>query len=164
MTTSKINYANRTVQGAWKKLWIVERFIMFGVGGFLLLMISWLALVLRFSSPPETIANPFLAFLLALFGALMMLFGVGEWGRWAYLWVFVSTPLMVSLFLVIPWPKWLANLNLGGKETGVLLFALPFVVSYFAVRRYYRRLDAKEWQPMRDSAAVTSGTRQGEND
>src|SRR6266850_1516430 len=116
MTTSKINYANRTVQGAWKKLWIVERFIMFGVGGFLLLMISWLALVLRFSSPPETIANPFLAFLLALFGALMMLFGVGEWGRWAYLWVFVSTPLMVSLFLVIPWPKWLANLNLGGRN------------------------------------------------
>ncbi len=141
MTISKTNYSNRTVLDAWKKLWIAVRFIVFGVGGFLLLIINWLALVLRFSSPPETMMNPFLAFLLVLVGALMMLFGVGEWGRWAYLWVFVSAPLMVSLFLVIPWPKWLVDLNLGGKETGVLLFALPFVVSYIAVRRYYRHRD-----------------------
>ena len=142
MTTWKTNYPNRTVLDAWKKLWIAVRFIVFEVGGFLLLIINWLALVLRFSFPRETMMNPFLAFLLVFVGALMMLFGVGEWGRWAYLWVFVSTPLIVSLFLVIPWPKWRDNLNSGSKETGVLLFALPFVVSYIAVRRYYRHHDA----------------------
>jgi len=163
MTTLKTNYPNRTVQDAWKKPWIVVRFIMFGVGGFLLLIVSWHAMVLRFLSPPETMMNPFLAFLLALVGALMI-FGVGEWGRKAYLWVFVSTPLMMSLLLVIPWPKWLASLTLGGKETRSSLFALPFVVSYIAVRRYDRRLDPKEMRPVRDSAAVTSATQGGKND
>jgi peptidoglycan/LPS O-acetylase OafA/YrhL len=126
-----------------QKVRIAIRFIIFGVGGFLLLIVNWLALVLRFSSPPETTINPFLAFLLALVGALMMLFGVDEWGRWAYLWVFVSTPLVVSLILIIPWPKWVENTNWGGKDAGVLFFALPFIASYIAVRSYYRRRDAR---------------------
>jgi len=98
--------------------------------------------------------NPFLAFLLALVGALMMLFGAGEWGRWAYLLVFVSSPLVVSLILIIPWPKWVENINWGGKETGVLLFALPFVASYIAVRRYYRRRDARNTSAQHKDSSV----------
>ena len=62
----------------------------------------------------------------------MMLFGAVVWGRWAYLWVFLSVPICVAVlgpvFELIP-----------GKEVGMLLFSLPMVVSYFLVRRYYRK-------------------------
>ena len=66
----------------------------------------------------------------------MMLFAVGEWGRWAYLWVFLSMPIVVSLLSLLPpeYGDWG-----GDKGSGVLVFTLPFVVSYLMVRQYYRR-------------------------
>ena len=118
------------------KAWIALRFIVFGVGGFLLLMVCWLALVVRVFNPQERFLHPAVALPLVLVGAVMILFGVGEWGRWAYLWVFLSTPLVVSVFLLLPSSQW------GGKEGGFLIFGLPLVVSYVIVRRYYRRRDA----------------------
>jgi hypothetical protein len=111
-----------------RKLWIASRFVIFGVGGFVLL---WTSMFI----------SPYLGLPLAFVAALMMLSGAGEWGRWAYLLVFVSTPLVMFLFSVIPWPKWVDdNLNKGWI---VLLFALPFILTYIAVRRYYRRRDTR---------------------
>jgi hypothetical protein len=46
--------------------------------------------------------SPFLLIPLSLIGAAMMLFGVGEWGRWWYLLVFLSIPLSLSLLFLIP--------------------------------------------------------------
>jgi hypothetical protein len=124
------------------KLWIAFRLVVFGVGGFLLLWISVIALALEFSPPVEHWMSPYLALLLVFVGALMMLFGAGEWGRWAYLLVFVSTPLVLFLTLTIPWPKWFEH-SMGSKESFALLFALPFILTYIAVRFYYRRRDAR---------------------
>jgi len=59
----------------------------------------------------------------------MMLFGAGEWGRWAYLWVFLCIPAGLGLLIMVP--------N-AGKELGALLVAGPLLVSYAIVRRYYR--------------------------
>jgi hypothetical protein len=133
-----------TTQTLARKLWIAFRFVLFGVGGFALLWISMLALV-DFSSPGERWMSPYFALPLSFVGALMMLFGAGEWGRWAYLFVFISTPFVMFLFFVIPWPKWVDN-NLN-KGSIVLIFVLPFILTYIAARRYYRRRD-----PRNDSA------------
>src|SRR5215470_14412291 len=117
----------------WCKAWIAVRFIVFGIGGFCLLMFCWMALVEALTPHGERLMNPFLALPLSLVGALMMLFGGGVWGRWAYLWVFLSTPLVVSVFLFLPsrYTDW------GGK--GFVVFSLPMVASYLFVREYYRR-------------------------
>jgi hypothetical protein len=125
-----------------RKLWIAFRFVVFGVGGFLLLWISMLALVLEFSSPSERWMSPYLALPLVFVAALMMLFGAGEWGKWAYLLVFVSTPLVAFLGFIIPWPKWFED-SIGNKGSSVLLCVLPFILTYIAVSRYYRRRDPR---------------------
>ena len=116
-----------------QKIWVAVRFVAFGVGGFLLLLFSCITLVERFTSPRQGHTSPYLACALAVAGALMMLFGVSEWGRWAYLWVFLSVPLSVFLLSVIP----------SDKGSGVLVFAVPLLVSYIAVRTYYRRRGAR---------------------
>ena len=59
-----------------------------------------LALV-DFSSPGERWMSPYFALPLAFVGALMMLLGAGEWGRWAYLFVFISTPFVMFLFFFL---------------------------------------------------------------
>ena len=118
-------------------IWIAVRFVIFGVGGFLLIMISWADLESRFTTPPTNFMSPYLAAPLLLVGALMMLFGAGEWRRWAYLWVFVSTPICISSLLRMP------PFFGGGKATGMLIFSLPVVISYVIVRAYYRRQHAR---------------------
>jgi hypothetical protein len=124
-----------------RRLWIAFRFVVFGAGGFVLLWISTIALSMEFSSPREHWVSPYIALPLAFVAALMMLFGAGEWGRWAYLLVFVSTPLVMFLLFSIPLPKWVDDsLN---KGSFVLLLVLPFILSYMAVRYYYRRCDAR---------------------
>ena len=75
-----------------------------------------------------------------LVGALMMLYGGGQWGRWAYLWVFVSVPLMATPlgWLVEVYP---AADRLFAKPILIMLIALAMPVSYLLVKKYYRRVD-----------------------
>jgi hypothetical protein len=129
---------NQLLNTIFRTIWIAVRFIVFGVGGFVLLTVCWLALLLRVLEQPDNFLSPRLAIPLILLAAFMILFGVGEWGRWAYLWVFLSTPLAVSVLLLLHQPNW------GGKDLGVLRFCAPLVVSYFLVRRYYRERDAQK--------------------
>jgi len=72
-----------------QKLWIAIRFVVFGLGG-LLLVIQTCTYLHPYLSPP-----------LALAGALSMLFGSGAWGRWAYLFVFFTIPGMVILLVAV---------------------------------------------------------------
>jgi hypothetical protein len=135
---------------ALQKVWIAVRFIVFGVGGFWLLIYSWIVLVVRLLPGGERMMNPFLALLLPVGGAFMMLFGGGQWGRWAYLWVFLSTPIVVSLLLLLSTlliPLFPNNFSgsefLDPKLFGIFVFAAPMPISYAIVKRYYRRRDAR---------------------
>jgi hypothetical protein len=132
-----------------KKVWIFVRFIVFGVGGFLFMMVFSVEFIQRalehnLSLLPVPL-NPFLSLALAIACAGLMLFGVGEWGRWAYLWVFLSIPLSLSALLLLP------TSYLNDKVTAVLVTALPPIGIYLIVRRYYRHHDARRMRAAHDS-------------
>ena len=61
-------------------------------------------------------------------GGVMMLFGVGEWGRWGYLFVFLSFPFSLLLLFLIPH---------AGKDIGAIVPTLTSVGRYIIVRTYY---------------------------
>ena len=136
-----------------RKLWIGARFVVFGVGGFLLVMYSWIALITVALKNPYQMMNPYLAGPLLLVGAFSMLYGADVWRRWAYLYVFLATPVVVSLFILtshfVPEdassPGWSELWGIiDPKLLGVLVFSLPTVVTYWIVRRYYRTQDARK--------------------
>jgi hypothetical protein len=124
---------------AWK-IWTAIRFIVFGVGGFIALWMSWLSLIFAFDPPGQRLFSPFLAVPLALVGALMMLYGGGQWGRWAYLWVFVSVPIVITLLGMLS-EVYPALDFVFAKPLLLAGIPLPMVVSYLLVRRYYRVRD-----------------------
>jgi len=132
MKNTAVTTKNALPRKMLQKIWVAVKFVCFGVGGFFLLLFSSFTLVDWFTPPWQRHTIPYLAFALAAAGALMMLFGVGEWGRWAYLWVFLSVPLAVFLLSVTP----------SDKGTGILIFAVPLTISCIAVRAYYRRRGA----------------------
>ena len=131
---------------AWKT-WIAIRFIILGVGGAIAVMISWLSLLFAFDPPGERLLSPLVAVMLGLVGALMMLYGGGQWGRWAYLWVFLSMPIAVLLALtvgsLIPEHLFERFDWLFAKPIVIIFFALPMPVSYLLVRGYYRRREVE---------------------
>ena len=67
---------------AWKT-WMAIRFIVFGIGGFLALWISWLSILFVVMDPHDErfLLSLFVAAPLSFVGALMMLYGGGQWGR-----------------------------------------------------------------------------------
>jgi hypothetical protein len=116
-----------------KKVWIALRFVSFGLGGLWLLIIFSFEFIAGVHPQPATVTSisPLLALPIALAGALMILFAVGSWGRWAYLWVILSIPLTLLLTTtVLPGDK--------GIAVGLAL-ALTASASNAAVRAYYRR-------------------------
>jgi hypothetical protein len=122
----------------WKKAWVPIRFTLFGVLGFWIMMEAWEMLLERLTSvrPDNVGMSPFFLIPLSLVGAAMMLFGVGEWGRWWYLLVFLSIPLSLSLLFLIP---------TAGSIGIVLVPALAAVGTYAIVRmRYAYRKNKKE--------------------
>jgi|HubBroStandDraft_4_1064222.scaffolds.fasta_scaffold91136_3 hypothetical protein len=112
--------------------WIALRFIVFGVLGFIVMLSSFVALVDRLTSIQHERGYLIPLGLIAVcgLGGVMMLFGVGEWGRWGYLFVFLSIP--VSLLLLFLFPH-------AGKDVGVLVPALASIGTYITVRAYYAR-------------------------
>lgn len=111
---------------------IAVRFIVFGVLGFVVMIIAFMALVDRLSSVHH--ANGYLVPLgliaVSGVGAVMMLFGVGEWGRWGYLLVFLSFPVSLLLLFLLPH---------AGKDVGAIIPTLGSVGTYIVVRTYYAR-------------------------
>jgi hypothetical protein len=111
-----------------KIAWVALRFVIFGLGGFFLLIFFSIEFMAGVRTHPFAAIIPLLV---ALAGALMMLFGVGEWGRWAYLWVFLSIPIAFFLIsIVVPGDK---GMTLG------LTIAIAASASHSAARAYYRR-------------------------
>ncbi len=116
-----------------RKAWLALRFVFLGLGGL------WLLIIFSFEfmagvHPQDvtgTSISPLLALPIALIGALLMLFAVGGWGQWAYLWVILSIPITLLLITtVLPGDK--------GLAVG-LAFAVTASASNAAVRAYYRR-------------------------
>jgi peptidoglycan/LPS O-acetylase OafA/YrhL len=109
------------------------RFVLFGLGGLLLLTIFSFEFIAGVRPQPDTaiFISPLLALPIALVGALVMLFAVSGWGQWAYLWVILSIPITLLLVTtVLPGDK--------GLATG-LAIAVTASASNVTVRFYYRR-------------------------
>ncbi len=125
-----------------QKLWTAVKFVFLGVGGLWVMMIGSGELILRVFDHDDRMIAVWLSLPLACMGALAMLAGVGLWGRWAYLWIFLSLPL--SLFL---------EGLIRGRDAGKLPFGLFIapVVSYAAVKGYYAWKDARLRKPGRKS-------------
>ena len=70
----------------------------------------------------------------------MMLYGGGQWGRWAYLWIFISV-LIVGLALGLLAENYPKLDFLFATPVILVLFALSMALSYFLVRKYYRLRD-----------------------
>ena len=124
-------------------LWIAARFLIFGVGGFVAVYMSWLSLLLMFDT--ERLLSPYVGVPLGIIGALFMLFGSGQWGRWLYLWVFLSMPITVLILSVIThnFPNSQFLDSLWAKPLALIWFGAPMPLSYVLVRRYYRRKEAR---------------------
>jgi hypothetical protein len=113
-------------------VWIAVRFLVFGVFGFVVMIFAFVMLVDQLISVHH--ADGYLGALgliaVSGLGAVMMLFGVGEWGRWGYLLVFFSLPVSLLFLFLIPH---------AGKDAGVIVPTLASVSTYGVVRAYYAR-------------------------
>ena len=112
-------------------MWHALRFILFGVPGFCVMLYSAVALFDRFYDRHHQFISPFLSLPLMIIGALLMLYGVGEWRRWAYLWVFLSIPASLCVLFVIP--------GIGSKVLPVLVIAVAAFTIHARVRAYNAR-------------------------
>jgi hypothetical protein len=142
------------LQKGVRKSLIAIRFVLFGVGGFIVMFWFSLDFFLRLSEPylRQTTMNPFASLPLAFVGALMTLFGVGELKRWAYLWVFASMP--ASFFLLALMPNSVGD----SKEMGVVFPFVGAMVSYAVVRGYYRRQDAQNMCASLETPSPSAGS------
>jgi hypothetical protein len=111
-----------------RKAWIAFRFIVFGVFGFVVMFVAFGALLDRLISihHEKGYLVPLGLIAVCVLGALMMLFGVGEWGRWGYLFVFLSMPVSMLLLFLVP-------------DAGVAVPTFSFLGIYIVVRAYYAR-------------------------
>ena len=128
-----------TRKNLWWSLWIAVRFLIFGVGGFIAVYISWLSFLFMFDK--DRSLSPYVGAPLGIAGALSMLFGSGQWGRWHYLWVFLSMPItFAGMFLVavrFPDSRFLASM--WAKPVLLIWISASMPVSYLIVKNYYRR-------------------------
>jgi hypothetical protein len=123
-----------------QRLETAVRFVVLAVPGLLIFLFCTLALIAEFSYGEIHVMSPFLAVFLAVASAFMILAGTSQWRRWAYLWVFLSIPIVASIWiLLLPFlpdgPPDQHGTN--PKLFGLLVFAFPTILSYVIVRRHY---------------------------
>ena len=119
------------------KVWVAFRFVAFGVFGFIVMFFAFMELIDRLTSihHEKGFVVPIGLIVVCGLGAVMMLFGVGEWGRWGYLFVFLSIPVSLLLLFLMPH---------AGKDVGVIVPTLASVGTYIVVRAYYARRKRRE--------------------
>jgi hypothetical protein len=115
-----------------RKVWIGVRFVLFGFVGFGVMIYSTGSLMLTVLHRQQELFSPYLSAPLAMVGSLMIVYGVGEWKRWAYIWVFLSIPISLFLTSIIPGGK-------NDKGLPVVVAAIAAFSSCAAVRAYYAR-------------------------
>jgi len=76
-----------------QRVWIAVRFVLFGCIGFFVTLGGAAVFVSPVLDHDPNNITWFLSLPVALVGVFMMLYGVGEWGRWGYLLVFLSIPV-----------------------------------------------------------------------
>ena len=109
-----------------RQIWILVRFWLFGVVGIGLMILPYIIFMEAVSMDRSKI--PFHLLPLTIVGTLMWLYGVGRWGHWAYLWVFLSIPISLSMIWLMP--------GLNGKGS-ILLVPVPAIIILAAVDAYY---------------------------
>jgi hypothetical protein len=123
-----------------KKIEFAIKFVVLAVPGFLIFMGCCLGLIIELSYGEPFTMDPALAPILGLVSALMILAGTGQWGRWAYLWVFLSIPIVGLLWaMIFKRDNFTDPLATYPKLLGVVVFVLPMIGSYVLVSRYYAR-------------------------
>jgi hypothetical protein len=113
------------------KLWVAVRFIVFGLGGFVFMLACWVSFIDRFINKYEHSVWPLVLAALTVVGAVLMLYGVGEWGRWVYLCVFLSAPLSMLLWFLPFYPR--------DKMVGALTPPAVTVIAYILARKHYSK-------------------------
>ncbi len=105
------------------------RFVICGIGGFWLMLLSTLSCYGFLMGERVDFLHPLLALPLAILSSLMLLYGIGQWRKWAYLWVF-HAPLPTALLF-----EFLTGEH--GKEAILAPIIVSPLVAYFAVQAYY---------------------------
>lgn len=110
-------------------------FIVCGLPGLFIMMVSSLGLFGRFYDPAanDTEIHPLLLTLCAVAGAFLMLAGVGLWRQWAYLLVFAAIPISLTVFIMID-----ARATWGSASLAVFVAIFVFG-SLYLVRAFYSR-------------------------
>jgi len=140
MIQSTVSEARQQEEQTQKKIEFAIRLVVLAVPGFLIFMFCCLGLIIELSRGEPFVISPRLAPFLALVSALMILAGAGRWGRWAYLWVFLSIPMAGLVWVLI----FQGNISPDPLQTypkllGMAVFALPMIGSFAIVSRYYAR-------------------------
>jgi hypothetical protein len=139
MIPSTVSETRQPGERTQQRIESVIRLVVLAVPGILIFMGCCLGLIIELSYGEPFTIDPFLAPLLSLVSALMILAGTGQWGRWGYLWVFLSIPIAGLVWALLfqgnisPDP-----LHTYPKLLGMAVFALPMIGSYAIVNRYYR--------------------------
>jgi hypothetical protein len=127
----QMNAPHRNSHTVWSKAWHAVRFVLFGLGGLLIVLWFWANLMGRMLSGPkyqQRFTSPYLSVPLMLIGALLMLFGAGELRRWRFVFVFLSIPASLSILVFLPESVW-SKLPGDAKLVGILAFTATVGVS-----------------------------------
>jgi hypothetical protein len=140
MIPSTASETRQSGERTQKKIEFAIKFVVLAVPGFLIFMGCCLGLIIELSYSEPFVMDPAMAPILGLVSALMILGGTGQWGRWAYLWVFLSIPIVGLVWaMIFERENFFDPLATYPKLLGVAVFALPMIGSYAFVNRYYSR-------------------------
>jgi len=116
------------------------RLVVLAIPGFLIFMFCCLALIIELSYGEPFVMDPAMAPILGLVSALMILAGTGQWGQWAYLWVFLWIPIVGLVWaMIFKRDDFFDPLATYPKPLGVAAFAFPMIGIYAIVKWHYRR-------------------------
>lgn len=107
-------------------------FVLVAIPGMMLLLFASLDLFANYYDKQVPHGNIAISCLLGILGLFLILIGVGEWGKWRYLAVFLTVPLSLLTYISL-------NLSfLDGKFAPVIFVGCVSFVVLHLVRLSYR--------------------------
>jgi len=127
------------------KLATLLRFVFCGLIGLWLMLLTSVSFYLSLMGE-NGFLHPLVILPFVVLSSLLLLYGIGEWGRWAYLWIFHAPLPSVLLLGLLP----------GGdsKEAAFLVIIASPIVAYFAVKAYYHKPADAECENRRNTRPV----------